>query len=239
MTLRELLARRRDRSAAGRSGARRCADRGTCVPQRGRHAGDALFLRAGLRGRRARVRARRGRAAERPRWCASGRSGTDVPEVVVPSVRAAMGPLAAAFHGQPDGAAARGRRDRHERQDHDRLPRASRARGGRASGRACSARSHSVVGGRVEEVERTTPEAVDLQATFARMLDGGRPGVRDGGVLARARPAPRGRDRVRLRGVHEPDAGPPRLPRHAGRLLRGQAKLFLPAVGRAAGGRGR
>ena len=40
---------------------------------------------------------RRGAAAlvcERP-------LGTDVPEVVVPSVRAAMGPLAAAFHGQP------------------------------------------------------------------------------------------------------------------------------------------
>ena len=32
---------------------------------------------------------------------------------------------------------------------------------------------HSVVGGRVEEVERTTPEAVDLQATFRRMLDAG------------------------------------------------------------------
>ena len=32
---------------------------------------------------------------------------------------------------------------------------------------------HSVVGGNVEEVERTTPEAVDLQATFRRMLDAG------------------------------------------------------------------
>ena len=32
---------------------------------------------------------------------------------------------------------------------------------------------HSVIGGRVEEVERTTPEAVDLQATFARMLEAG------------------------------------------------------------------
>ena len=32
---------------------------------------------------------------------------------------------------------------------------------------------HSVVGGKIEEVERTTPEAVDLQATFRRMLDAG------------------------------------------------------------------
>src|SRR3954469_4571901 len=30
-----------------------------------------------------------------------------------------------------------------------------------------------VVGGRVEEVERTTPEAIDLQRTFGRMLDAG------------------------------------------------------------------
>ena len=32
---------------------------------------------------------------------------------------------------------------------------------------------HSVVGGAVEEVERTTPEAIDLQATFRRMVDAG------------------------------------------------------------------
>jgi UDP-N-acetylmuramoyl-L-alanyl-D-glutamate--2,6-diaminopimelate ligase len=32
---------------------------------------------------------------------------------------------------------------------------------------------HSVVGGRVEPVERTTPEAVDLQATFRRMVGAG------------------------------------------------------------------
>ena len=30
-----------------------------------------------------------------------------------------------------------------------------------------------VVGGEVEEVERTTPEAIDLQGTFARMLEAG------------------------------------------------------------------
>ena len=30
-----------------------------------------------------------------------------------------------------------------------------------------------MVGGVEEEVERTTPEAIDLQATFRRMLDGG------------------------------------------------------------------
>ena len=30
-----------------------------------------------------------------------------------------------------------------------------------------------VVGGQIEPVERTTPEAIDLQATFRRMVDGG------------------------------------------------------------------
>ena len=72
MTLRELL------DAAGIAApprpARDVADRGPCLPQRERHAGGALFLRAGLRGRRARVRPRRGRSAGRPRSCASGRS---------------------------------------------------------------------------------------------------------------------------------------------------------------------
>ena len=53
-----------------------------------------------------------------------------------------------------------------------------------------------VVGGVEEEVERTTPEAIDLQATFRRMLDGRRRGLRDGGLLARDGPAPRRRDRT-------------------------------------------
>ena len=164
--------------------------------------------------------------------------GHGVPEVVVPSVRAAMGPLAAAFHGRPTRAAAGGRRDRHERQDDDRLPGTPRARGGRHPDRAARARSTrwSAAGSRRSSARR--PRRSTCRRTFARMLDGGRPGLRDGGVLARARAAPRGRHRVRLRGVHEPDAGPPRLPRHARRLLRRQAKLFLPANGeRADGGR--
>ena len=47
-----------------------------------------------------------------------------------------------------------------------------------------------VVGGVEEEVERTTPEAIDLQATF-RGCSRRRPGLRDGGLLARARARPR------------------------------------------------
>ena len=44
-----------------------------------------------------------------------------------------------------------------------------------AAGRRCGLLGtvQRVVGGAVEEVERTTPEAIDLQRTFARMLEAG------------------------------------------------------------------
>ena len=89
-----------------------------------------------------------------------------------------------------------------------------------------------VVGGVEEEVERTTPEAIDLQATFRRMLDGGDRGLRDGGLLARAGPAPRRRDPFRGGAVHQPDPGPPRLPRRHGGLLRAKRRLFELGPGR-------
>ena len=88
-----------------------------------------------------------------------------------------------------------------------------------------------VVGGVEEPVERTTPEAIELQATFRRMVDGGRPRLRDGGLLARAQPQPRRRDPLRGRRVHQPDPGPPRLPRRHGGLLPRQAP---PVRGRRA-----
>ena len=54
-----------------------------------------------------------------------------------------------------------------------------------------------VVGGVEEEVERTTPEAIDLQATFRAHARRRRPRLRDGGLLARAGAAPRRRDPLR------------------------------------------
>jgi UDP-N-acetylmuramoyl-L-alanyl-D-glutamate--2,6-diaminopimelate ligase len=95
-----------------------------------------------------------------------------VPEVVVPSVREAMGPAAAAFYGDPtaelnvvgitgtNGKTTTAFLVRHLLE---------------ATGTQCGLLGtvKSVVGGQEEEVERTTPEAVDLQATFARMLDAG------------------------------------------------------------------
>ncbi|HLM10013.1 MAG TPA: UDP-N-acetylmuramoyl-L-alanyl-D-glutamate--2,6-diaminopimelate ligase [Thermoleophilaceae bacterium] len=98
--------------------------------------------------------------------------GLGVPEVVVPDVRAAMGPVAARFYGDPtnelrvvgitgtNGKTTTAFLVRHMLE---------------AAGRRCGLLGtvKRVVGGAEEEVERTTPEAIDLQATFRRMLDAG------------------------------------------------------------------
>ena len=95
-----------------------------------------------------------------------------VPELIVPDVRAAMGPAAARFHGDPtaelevvgitgtNGKTTTAYLVRHLLE---------------AAGRPCGLLGtvKRVVGGVEEEVERTTPEAIDLQATFRRMLDAG------------------------------------------------------------------
>jgi UDP-N-acetylmuramoyl-L-alanyl-D-glutamate--2,6-diaminopimelate ligase len=95
-----------------------------------------------------------------------------VPEVEVESARAAMAPLAATFWGDPteeltvigvtgtNGKTTTAFLVRHVLED---------------AGRRCGLLGtvQRVVGGEVEEVERTTPEAIDLQATFRRMADAG------------------------------------------------------------------
>src|SRR4051794_13576272 len=111
---------------------------------------------------------RRGAAAlvcERP-------LGLGAPEVVVEDVREAMGPVAARFHGDPtaelrvvgvtgtNGKTTTAFLVRHLLE---------------AAGVSCGLLGtvKRVVAGVEEEVERTTPEAIDLQGTFRRMLDGG------------------------------------------------------------------
>jgi UDP-N-acetylmuramoyl-L-alanyl-D-glutamate--2,6-diaminopimelate ligase len=98
--------------------------------------------------------------------------GLGVPEVIVDDVRAAMGPAAARFYGDPtasldvvgvtgtNGKTTTAYLVRHLLE---------------AAGRSCGLLGtvKRVVAGREEEVERTTPEAIDLQATFRAMLDGG------------------------------------------------------------------
>src|SRR3954471_22323902 len=98
--------------------------------------------------------------------------GLGVPEVIVDDVRAAMSPAAVRFYGDPtaeldvigvtgtNGKTTTAFLVRHLLE---------------AAGRPCGLLGtvKRVVAGREEEVERTTPEAIDLQATFRAMLDGG------------------------------------------------------------------
>jgi UDP-N-acetylmuramoyl-L-alanyl-D-glutamate--2,6-diaminopimelate ligase len=98
--------------------------------------------------------------------------GLGVPEVLVDDVRAAMGPAAARFYGDPtseldvvgitgtNGKTTTAFLVRHLLE---------------ADGRRCGLLGtvKRVVGGVEEDVERTTPEAIDLQSTFRRMLAAG------------------------------------------------------------------
>ena len=160
--------------------------------------------------------------AARWRWSSSARSSSRARRSWS-DVRAAMAPAAAAFYGDPTARAGRRRGHRHQRQDDDRVPRPRAARGRTGARPGCWGRSRAWSAGSSTTVERTTPEAIDLQRTFREMLDARRSGLRDRGLLARARAAPRRRDPLRRRDLHQPDPGPPRLPSDDGGLLRRQA----------------
>ena len=95
-----------------------------------------------------------------------------VPEVLVHDARAAMGPAAARFFGDPttelDVVGITGTNGKTTTAF---LVRHLLEAGGVQTGLLGTVKR--VVGGIEEEVERTTPEAIDLQATFRSMLDGG------------------------------------------------------------------
>ncbi len=98
--------------------------------------------------------------------------GLGVPEVIVDDVRAAMGPAAARFHGDPTAELeVVGVTGTNGKTTTAFLVRHLLEAGGRQTGLLGTVKR--VVGGVEEEVERTTPEAIDLQATFRAMLDGG------------------------------------------------------------------
>jgi UDP-N-acetylmuramoyl-L-alanyl-D-glutamate--2,6-diaminopimelate ligase len=95
-----------------------------------------------------------------------------VPEVVVEDVRAAMGPAAARFYGDPTKELeVVGVTGTNGKTTTAFLLRHLLEAGGRRTGLLGTVKR--VVGGTEEEVERTTPEAIDLQATFRAMLDSG------------------------------------------------------------------
>jgi UDP-N-acetylmuramoyl-L-alanyl-D-glutamate--2,6-diaminopimelate ligase len=95
-----------------------------------------------------------------------------VPEVVVDDVRGAMGPAAARFYGNPTSKLdVVGITGTNGKTTTAFLIRHLLEAAGRQTGLLGTVKR--VVGGVEEDVERTTPEAIDLQATFRRMLDAG------------------------------------------------------------------
>jgi UDP-N-acetylmuramoyl-L-alanyl-D-glutamate--2,6-diaminopimelate ligase len=96
----------------------------------------------------------------------------DVAQVVVPDARAAMAPLAARFWGDPTAELrVVGVTGTNGKTTTAFLIREILEAAGVQAGLLGTVRR--VVGGREEPVERTTPEAIDLQGTFRRMLDAG------------------------------------------------------------------
>jgi UDP-N-acetylmuramoyl-L-alanyl-D-glutamate--2,6-diaminopimelate ligase len=95
-----------------------------------------------------------------------------VPQVLVPSARAAMAPFAAAFAGDPTAelrvVAVTGTNGKTTTAY---LAREILEAAGVQTGLMGTVKQ--VVGGQEEEVERTTAEAIDLQEAFRRMVDGG------------------------------------------------------------------
>ena len=95
-----------------------------------------------------------------------------VPQVVVPDARAAMAPAAARFYGDPtEELRVVGVTGTNGKTTTAFLIREILERAGVSTGLLGTVKQ--VVGGVEESVERTTPEAIDLQGTFRRMLDGG------------------------------------------------------------------
>lgn len=98
--------------------------------------------------------------------------GLGVPEVLVPSVRAAMGPAAAAFHGRPsEQLAVVGVTGTNGKTTTAFLVRTLLEAAGRQTGLLGTVTA--IVGGAEREVQRTTAEAIELQRDLAEMRDGG------------------------------------------------------------------
>src|SRR5918998_2797984 len=98
--------------------------------------------------------------------------GLGVPEIVVPDARAAMGPAAARFYGDPTAELrVVGITGTNGKTTTAFLVRHLLERAGVQAGLLGTVKR--VVGGVEDVVARTTPEAIDLQATFRRMADAG------------------------------------------------------------------
>jgi UDP-N-acetylmuramoyl-L-alanyl-D-glutamate--2,6-diaminopimelate ligase len=95
-----------------------------------------------------------------------------VPELIVQSARSAMAPIAARFHGEPARRLdVHGVTGTNGKTTTAYLIRALLEAGGAQCGLLGTVKS--VVGGHEMTVQRTTPEAIDLQADLRAMLEGG------------------------------------------------------------------
>ncbi len=100
------------------------------------------------------------------------RLDVDIPQVVVADVRRAMAPAAATFYGDPTRSLDLvGITGTNGKTTTAYLVRALLAADGRQTGLLGTVKS--VIGAVESPVERTTPEAIDLQRSFRAMLDGG------------------------------------------------------------------
>src|SRR5918997_5811341 len=98
--------------------------------------------------------------------------GLGIPQVVVDDVRAAMAPAAARLHGDPTATLRTiGVTGTNGKTTTAYLVRALLEAAGHPTGMLGTVTS--IVGGEAREVARTTPEAIDLQATFAAMRAAG------------------------------------------------------------------
>jgi UDP-N-acetylmuramoyl-L-alanyl-D-glutamate--2,6-diaminopimelate ligase len=98
--------------------------------------------------------------------------GLGAPEVLVPSVRSAMGLVASRFYGDPSASLkVVGITGTNGKTTTAFLVRALLQAAGEPTGLLGTVTS--IVGGRERPVERTTPEAIDLHAGFRAMLDAG------------------------------------------------------------------
>ena len=172
MRLDELTAGLASANASEESGAGAgVAITGLAYDSRDVRPGDLFFCVPGFRsdGHRFAPQAlERGAAA----LVAERRLGLPVPELLVPSARAAMAPIAARFYGDPTAQLrVVGITGTNGKTTTAYLVRALL----QAQGIQCGLLGTvtSVVGGRERPVTRTTPEAIDLQADFDAMLEGG------------------------------------------------------------------
>ena len=155
-----------------------------------------------------------------------------VPQLVVPSVRAGDAGGRGAVLRRPVGRADRRRGHRHERQDDLGVPAPLDPRGGGPAARRCSTNIERRVGGGVRPTGLNTPEAIDLQRLFREMLEAGdRSCVMEATSIAAAQGRLDG-TRFAVLSLHEPDPGPPRLPRDDGGLFRREARPLRPGGAR-------